>query len=304
MKNRITQALILALGLSFASAYAKEGADQYPFGAENWLCGAVPPPGTYFLNYLGYYGGQLKDGSGSKVNLGGTTPSVDAVFDALRIIKITKFKILGGTWGVHAIAPFVEQSMNLGGRNSRVGAGDITLDPFVLGWHGENWHAATAMDFLIPTGHFDKNDPRVSIGANYYSFEPAFAVSYFPKKTWETSAKLMYNTKTTNQQTNYHSGDEFHADYVAGKHFAHGWSAGASGYVDKQLTNDTIAGQTAQAVPGLWTEGRMGQVVAVGPSISYTNKSHMSFIAQWHHEMLVRNRFGGDKFWFKAIFPL
>ena len=46
--------------------------------------GALPPPGTYYLNYFGYYTGQLRDGSGNKVNLNGATPSVDAVFDALR----------------------------------------------------------------------------------------------------------------------------------------------------------------------------------------------------------------------------
>jgi len=29
----------------------------------------------------------------------------------------------------------------------------------------------------------------------------------------------------------------------------------------------------------------------------------MSFMAQWQHETLVRNRFGGDKIWFKMIIP-
>jgi hypothetical protein len=27
------------------------------------------------------------------------------------------------------------------------------------------------------------------------------------------------------------------------------------------------------------------------------------FIVQWQHETLVRDRFGGDKFWFKMIVP-
>jgi hypothetical protein len=293
----------LAVGLTLAVAYGKEGADQYPYGAENWLTGALPPPGTYFVNYFGYYSGQLRNDSGYKVNLEGSAPSVKAVFDALRFVQITHVKILGAQWGMQVIAPFVYQSVDLGGTRSRFGQGDIDVDPFLLAWHGESWHAIAAMDTLIPTGHYDQNDARVSIGANYYSFEPILAFSFLPPSGWETSAKLMYNTKTTNPATNYHSGDEFHMDYVAGKHFGP-WSFGASGYFMEQLTNDTVNGLIAPAVDGFWGAGREGRVLAVGPSVTYRNKRHMEFIAQWQEEMLVRNRFGGNKLWFKIIIPL
>jgi hypothetical protein len=297
---------MLALALAIPAAYAKEGSDQYPYGAENWFTGALPPPGTYFLNYFGFYTGELRDNSGNKVNMGGTTPSVNATFDALRIVEVTPFKILGASWGLHAILPLVDQSVNMsayGGKASMFGIGDIVVDPFVFGWHGENWHAVAAMDVDLPTGHYDQNDPRTSIGAHYASFEPLLALTYFPVHSWETSAKLMYNTKTTNGATDYHSGDEFHMDYVVGKHVGP-WSLGGSGYFLEQLTNDTIDGQVVTAVPGFWDSGRKGQVFAAGPSVNYTNKQHMEFIFQYQHEMLVRNRFGGDKLWFKMIIPL
>jgi hypothetical protein len=295
--------LAVAIALTFAFSYAKEGADQYPYGAENWLSGALPPQGFYFVNYFGFYSGELRNDSGNKVNLGGTTPSVNAAFDAARFVEITHLKFLGAQWGMQVIAPFVDQSVNLGGTRSRIGQGDVDVDPFLLGWHGENWHAIAAMDTLLPTGYYDKNDPRVSIGANYYSFEPIFAFTFLPSSGWETSAKLMYNTKTTNLATNYHSGDEFHMDYVVGKHIGR-WNAGASGYFLEQLTNDTIGGHIAPAVPGFWGAGREGQVLGIGPSMSYRNRRHVEFIAQWQEEMLVRNRFGGNKLWFKMIVPL
>ena len=41
----------------------------------------------------------------------------------------------------------------------------------------------------------------------------------------------------------------------------------------------------------------------MGPSVGYTTKHHVIFIVQWQHETLVRDRFGGDKFWFKMIVP-
>jgi hypothetical protein len=294
---------VLAVSLFIPALQAKEGGDQYPNGAENWFAGALPPHGTFFIDYFGVYTGQLRNGSGHRVQSGEATPSVSAIFDAVRLVRVTEVKLFGASWGMHVIAPVVDQSIDLGGTNSRVGIGDLIVDPLILGWHGERWSAAAGLDVGLPTGHFDKNDPRVSIGANYVSFEPLFAFTYFPKGGWETSAKLMYNTKTTNGRTDYHSGDEFHADYAAGKHIG-AWSIGASGYVLKQLTDDTVAGKAVAEASGLWTAGRCGQALAVGPSVAYTNKRHMTFIAQWQHEMLVRNRFSGDKLWFKIVLPL
>lgn len=294
---------LLALFLiAIPNTDAKEGADQYPSGAENWFAGAAPPPGLYYINYLGYYTGEIKNASGDKVSLGGTTPSVSAVFNAFRVIEFTKFKIFGATYGMHVIVPVVHQSMNLGGTNSTAGLGDITIDPLVLGWHLEHLHAIAGLDINLPTGSYDRNDSRLCIGANYYSFEPVLALSYMPKAGWEASTKLMYNIKTTNQITNYYSGQEFHADYLVGKHLG-SRMLGAQGYALKQVTDDTIGSTTVAAVPGFWDTGRRGQVFAIGPSAGYTNKRHLTFMTQWQHETVVRNRFGGDKVWFKMVIP-
>lgn len=295
---------ILALALLIAPAmHAKEGGDQYPNGAENWFAGAIPPPGFYYVNYFGYYTGALKNASGERALLDGTTPQVDATFDAFRFVQITRLKVLGADYGVHVIVPTVRQSMDLGGRNSTSGMGDITVDPLILGWHRPQWHAVAAVDIDLPTGAYDQNDPRICVGAHYFGFEPLAAFSYMPKSGWEGSLKLMYNLKTTNQATSYHSGQEFHTDYAAGKHFG-SWMFGATGYALKQVTDDMDNGQIAPAVPGLWDAGRRGQVVAIGPSAGYTNKRHMTFTTQWQHETLVLNRFGGDKVWFKMIIPV
>ena len=87
------------------------GGDQYPNGAENWLAGAIPPPGDYFINYFGYYSGDLVDGDGHKVKGGN---DVSAWFDALRYVHVSDVKILGGNWGWHVIMPFVYQDLSLG----------------------------------------------------------------------------------------------------------------------------------------------------------------------------------------------
>lgn len=286
-----------------AAAWAEEGNDQYPNGAENWYLGAIPPPGHYYVNYFGVYSGKLKDGSGANAVLNGATPTAFATFNALRYVEITHLRLFGADYGMHVIVPVVYQSVNLGGSANRTDIGDLTVDPFVFAWHHPTWHAVAGLDTFLPTGYYDRNDARVSIGANRYGFEPVFGASWLPKSGWETSAKLMYDFTMTNQATSYHSGQAIHADYAAGKHIG-SWMLGGTGYALKQTTDDTSAGLVAPAAPGLWDAGRKGQVLAIGPSLGYMNKQHIMFMADWQHETLVRNRFGGDKVWFKMIIPL
>jgi len=295
--------VLLVFGMAVAPVWAKEGGDQYPNGAENWFAGSVPPAGSYYVNYFGFYSGKLKDSSGANVRLNGDTPSVNATFDAFRFVQMTRFRLFGADYGTHVIVPVVHQSMDLNGTASQSGVGDVIINPFILGWNRSTWHALAGVDIYLPTGYYDKNDARVSLGANYYGFDPLVAVSYMPPSGWEASAKFMYNLKTTNPATNYHSGQDFHTDYAAGRHW-HNWMFGGTGYFLQQTTDDTIAGQIAPAVAGMWDAGRRGRVLAVGPSVGYVNIRHMVFMADWQHESLIENRFGGDKLWFKVILPL
>ena len=309
--GKLASAVALAT-LAIGSVQAKEGGDQYPNGAETWLAGALPPPGNYFLNYFGYYSGDLVDGSGKKVPGAG----VDAWFNAFRFVQITEHKILGGNWGWHVIVPVVHQDVNLGfGGKSKVGLGDITVNPFVLSWHTKNWHWAAALDINLPVGAYKSGDPRTSIGANYWSVEPIFAFTYLGDTGWEVSAKFMYNIKSKNKdfrqplafsdpKATYESGDEFHMDYLVGKRFGP-WAVGLSGYYLKQTTNDKVNGQTIGVGPGgIWSEGRKGEVFAIGPTVSYTTKGGVHFTGQWNRETSAENRFEGDKFILKLIMPL
>jgi hypothetical protein len=295
--------VLAAAALLTAAAWAKEGGDQYPNGAENWYAGAVPPAGRYYVNYFGVYSGQLKDGRGAYALLNGATPSANAAFNALRFVDVLPVKIFGADYGVHAIVPLVYQSVNLNGSADRTNLGDITVNPMILAWHHPQWHAVASIDVFLPTGYYDRNDARVSIGSNDYGFDPLFGVSWLPKSGWEVSAKVMYDVKTTNPATQYHSGQEFHSDYAAGKH-AGSWMVGGTGYYLQQTTDDTVAGAVAAAAPGLWDAGRRGRVVAMGPSLGYSTGRHVIWMADWQHETEVRNRFGGDKMWFKLIVPV
>lgn len=293
-----TRALAPALlcAAAFAlPASAKEGPDQYPNGAENWFAGAVPPPGSYFINYAGHYSGEMRDGSGNKV----PGVKVAATFDAMRYVQVTKQKLLGADWAWHVIVPVVRQKLDiapLGGEATKTGLGDITLNPIILAWHTPTWHYAAGLDINLPTGAYDKDDPRRSIGANYASVEPVLAASYLGQR-WEVSGKLMLNLKQRNKDTDYKSGTEVHADYLVGRNFGP-WGVGLSGYYLKQVTDDKRAGVK------VGPDGNRGQVLALGPSLKYTGEGGLTWVAQWQHETEVRNRFQGDKLWVKLILPI
>lgn len=118
----------------------------------------------------------------------------------------------------------------------------------------------------------------------------------------------MYNIKTKNKdfrpdpaskKMDYQSGQEFHMDYLLGKRFGD-WGVGLSGYYLKQTTKDKVDRSTLASSPA-WSRGRKGQVLAYGPTVSYTTPGGVALSAQWNHESKVRNRFGGDKLMLKLV---
>ncbi|THF64974.1 phenol degradation protein meta [Pseudothauera nasutitermitis] len=299
MNSKLLAAAICGL-CAAASVHAKEGGDQYPNGAENWFAGAIPPPGNYFINYFGHVSGTLRDHKGDKVTApNGKNVKLKATFDALRFLKVTETQFLGANYGWAALLPIVHLSIDAAGsRDSRTHIGDATFTPFLLSWHAPEWHYVVGLDVNLPTGRYDKNDPGGrNTGENYYSLEPVFGVTYLGSSGWEVSGKFMYNWKTRNKDTDYQSGDEFHMDFLVGKHVGP-WSVGLSGYYLKQLTDDKQNGRK------VGPDGNRGQVFAIGPSVKYETAGKSQLIFQWQHESNVKNRFKGDKLWFKLITAL
>lgn len=307
MNIKLFSLALIMLGLAARDAIAKEGGDQYPNGAENWLAGAAPPAGNHFLNYFGHYSGFLHNGDGNKVS----DASVSTWFNAFRLIHITEMRVLGGNYGVHIVMPIVHQSMKRGDYTSVVGLGDITISPTSLSWHSGNWHWVAALDIRMPTGKYKAGNPQRSIGTNYWSIEPLLAVTWLSEKGWEISSKFMYNIKSKNKEfrlaidepkMDYASGDELHIDFLVGKRFGL-WGAGLSGYYLKQTTNDKLDGQTISSVLGPWSSGRKGEVLAIGPSVIYNSPTGTTLIAQWQNEMYAKNRFQGYIAWLRLIIP-
>ena len=297
--------LILSLlVLTSANVYATEGGGgAYPNGAEDFMSGAVPPPGYYFINYfLFYHADKFNNKHGDNVD---KDFDLDVIANTFRFIYITKQQIFGGYWGVHIFVPIMYQDVTAttpGGVKSdtKTGLGDIIVDPFILSWHTKNWHFATGVDIYMPTGSYDKDD-MANTSRNYWTFEPIVAFTYISDFGLEVSSKFMYDFNTNNPDTDYRSGQEFHFDYTVGYKIDN-WRVGVGGYYYKQVTNDEINGEKVTFPEPLgFSDGFKGQTIAVGPQLKYDYKN-MSFILKYLFETAVENRPQGNDLWFKFVY--
>jgi len=256
--------------------------------------------GTYFINYFDYYSADRFAGKDGKGIIPGFKLNVTA--DVLRFIHVTDKQVLGGFWGFHLFVPFmnvdVETKTPLG-NDSKAGLGDIIIDPFILSWHGKNWHAATGIDIYVPTGSYDEDD-LANIGRNHWTFEPILAGTVLTDSGFEVSAKLMYDFNTRNNDasplaagaTKYLSGQEFHMDYTLAQKIAD-FNLGLAGYYYQQVTDDEADGVTVR--------NSKGRVVAFGPAIKYAYKN-MALSLKYQFETLAENRPEGNNLWFKFIY--
>lgn len=292
--NNLLAGMATAL-LTAAPAHATEGGGgAYANGAENFFAGAVPPPGTYFINYAAYYTSRkFRDGNGNSAIPGF---KLDVVANGFRFLHVTDVQILGGNWAMHTIVPVLKVDVSVPGRSqTKEGLGDILVDPFAVVWHTKNYHSVAALEIYVPTGDYDKAD-LANLGRNYLTFGPMYSGTYLTDGGFETSFRLQYDINTRNHATDYRSGHEFHVDYALAQSFGN-WSLGLNGYYYKQMTDDKVAGVK------VGPDGNRGQVFAWGPAVRYQYKK-LNFVAAYQRETNVENRPEGSKFWIKAYIPL
>ena len=262
-------------------------------GAENYMSGAMPPPGLYSQFYVGHYeADSLRGNHGEKVPV---DFRVRANSVAPRLIWVTEQQVLGGSLAFHAIVPLVDLKVELNGQSqSKQGLGDIIFGP-ALGYHySEKLHSIFALDFIAPSGEYNRGD-LANIGRNYWVVEPVVAVSYVDPNGLNVDAKIMYDFNERNNATDYLSGSELHADYAVGWGLGNGWVIGVGGYVDYQTTNDRQNGETVK--------DNKGRAIAIGPSVKYTSDKGWFLTAKWEQETQVRNRAEGNAYWMKLTVP-
>ncbi|MCM2339738.1 transporter [Rhodoferax sp.] len=286
-------ASILLVTLGSAAQATEGGGGVYPNGNENYMAGALPPPGTYYLTYASHYqASTLRDNSGNRIPL---DFDVQADALALRVVHVTEQKIFGGQLLFHAVAPLVNLKVRVGGSNdSSSGLADMVFGTG-LGYHAsDKLHYVWAVDVTAPTGSYDSNK-MANLSRNYWNIEPVFALTYVQPSGFNADVKVMYDFNGINRATNYRSGQELHADYSAGWALGNGWTVGVGGFVYRQITDDQQNGATVA--------NNKGRAYAIGPSIKYDSGKGWFLTAKFEKESGVVNRAEGSTFRIKALLP-
>ncbi len=308
-----------AIFLLFNSSAMAGGGQSYPNGAEAFMSGAVPPPGTYFLDYMYYYSADsMKDDNGDDI---GAFDDVSVLANVFRFLWVSDKQILGGNYGMHVFLPILDVDLNFKasvGPESKQSYSDtdvpyIIVSPMVLSWHlqGGKLHIATSLaDIYIPTGQDDGN--MASVGHNFWTIEPVLGITYMTAG-WEFSGKFMYDFNTTQEdyatvygvQVDRDPGQEFHFDYSASYALNPTLRIGLSGYYYTQVTDDSY--ELNDSVPAPVQdllrddEDNHSRVFAMGPGIWYNHKNmFFSLRNQW--EMAAKNKTEGYNVWGKFTY--
>jgi hypothetical protein len=288
LRGALAAALLAAAGGALA---VEGGSTSAAAGAEGFLAGAVPPPGNYGLLYFQHYSASRLNNSAGE----SAVPNFKVTADALvgRFVQVTGTTVAGGSLGWHVIAPLVKLKVNVpGASDSATGLGDIEAGPFVA-WHTPEWHTVAALDFVLPTGGYDKTQ-LANIGHHFTTVRPIFAFSYLTPQL-DVSSKITYSFHGRNGDTDYKSGQYLHADWNLGYKVAPEWQLALQGTLVHQTSDDKQAG----AVVG---DGNRLHSFAMGPALRYQAANGLSVEGRLLKETSARNTTQGAAFWLKAVF--
>ena len=162
-------------------------------------------------------------------------------------------KILGGSYTIGASAVYgnlnLEAAIELpdgrtvGASGDAFALADTAFVPLQLNWSvGKNLHFKLAEAIIAPTGDYNVN-VFTNLGRNYWAFDTVVAVTYFNQKTGtEFSVAPGLMTNTTNNATDYRTGNEFHMDFTVNQFVSETFAVGLRGYLYDQVTGDSGSG--------------------------------------------------------------
>jgi hypothetical protein len=288
--------VVAALGWAtlapLAHATEGNGLGLYPDGLENFMAGALPPPGVYGMVYAGgaHYD-RLRGNDGTHIGPPDFKVKVTAVVP--RLIWVTPVQVLGGSLAFEALAPVLKVDVTAGGQHfSKSGVGDLIFGPALGFHHSPSLHSVLALDVYAPTAQYDRNNPA-SLGKNIWVYQPIAAVTYLQPTGLNADLKAMVDINGRNGDTQTRSGQALHGDVAVGWGLGNGWVIGGAGHFYRQVTDDSG--------PNAGT-GK-ASAVGFGPSIRYADGKGLLVTAKLQKEFAVRNRPEGSALWVKATIP-
>ena len=231
MKKLSVILTICACMLFSATAFA--GHAHYVNGIEGVKGASVPPPGKYWRSYNVFYNANtMRNNNGDKSNF-----NVDVFATVQRYIHTTNTKILGADLVVGAIVPLTYTHVKTGGTDFNLG--DIFIEPAVLAWHGERSDSVLGIGVYLPTGKFNSN-AMANAGKGYWTYMLTAGTTQYlsADKSWSFAILARYEFHSSQRNTDYRAGDDFHFEWGLGKKLNDTVELGLAGYCQWQVRKD------------------------------------------------------------------
>ncbi|GEO81554.1 SphA family protein [Pararhodospirillum oryzae] len=268
---------------------------------EGLAAGALPPKGVYFMlnNYWASY--QMHDASGNKIH--GT--NLSALVEVPALLWSTGWKVLGADYAMAIAQPITFTDYEPQGHGSgNWGFFNTMLIPGQLSWAIDDFHIKTGLTIYLDDASTTPADlvrgkrlnGGLPSGNGYTAVQPDLGISWL-HDGWNLSADmhLTFPVDSTNAPGyEYHSGDQFSADYTATKTLDK-WTLGLGAHQQHQLNRDTLNGAEVR--------DSIAANYGLGPIVGY-QFGGLSVMATWNHTVYSQNDVADDFVNVRFVAPL
>jgi hypothetical protein len=276
--------LIVPAALAVATMVAAPA--QAQLNGENLLgdmgvkSGSQPHPGFYVGNvYYRYLTDTIKGPDGQPLALDPSGEGQQTIHAAVPMaIYVTKKKVLGAHFGMMAVMPFANGSLEAPGfgvsEKASTGASDIYVMPAQLGWHTRRLDAIAGFAFFAPTGRHTAGASD-NLGKGMWSYEVSGGTTLYLDRArslsvaatafWETHSKKDAEVRVqTATISNVKVGQLLTVEGGVGKSFLRGAaSVGVAYYAQWKVTDDQMTVAASQlAIPD------KHRVWGIGPDVT------------------------------------
>nr|WP_321238308.1 transporter [uncultured Tolumonas sp.] len=276
--------VIVGYSASIPMCSAAEGISPLQPGATTGTpAGALPPAGLYFMADTDYENGKLKNNEGNTaLTPDGKQIKASNVSAVVALTWVTDKELFGARYAAAIAQPYkwANTEFTTSSGTSTVdsqGMVNTAITPVILSWDLKNgYFISTGLTVFADNGDFSADydatagrnvKNATTIGNDYWTFEPSFAVTHMGKQ-WAVTFNNMLDYNTTNHTTDYRSGMTYYLDASATRHIDK-FTVGLIGNYTKQITDDEVNGVSVAAVDGLFGTGNRSEHVLAGPLLGY-----------------------------------
>jgi len=146
--------------------------------------GSQAAPGFYVsaLYYL-YHTNTIRDGNGHQIALDPNNPASQTIHAICPVVLyVSRFKVLGGNFGMMAVMPFANGTLEAPAfglvEEASFGASDLYVVPAQVGWHFPRADLLASFGFFAPTGRYTAGASD-NLGKGMWSYELAGGATVF-----------------------------------------------------------------------------------------------------------------------------